>query len=167
MWLQGTNEIIRTLNDFYINNYKEALYKYQVELEFTTILTYYSGSCALVININSIPEANVRINMCIMLECSEKDLKDLNKDTLHSFFIGKIMKQYAGLFELNKVLCGKRINRKMIIKNTNFNEGILNIKLDMEVVQIELSYNKIAEINKMDKDLFNAIQGLSQHLENL
>lgn len=164
MWLQGTNEVIKALNDFYIQNYKEAYSKYLLELEFATILTYYSGNCSLVINMNSTPVAVTRSNMCIMLECREEDLMHLDDAAMHSFFTEKISKQYAGIFELNRVLCSKRFNRKLIIKNTNFNEGLLNIKLDKDVIQLELNYNKIIDLNEEDHDLLEAIEGLSQHL---
>ncbi|MDF2840737.1 MAG: hypothetical protein K0Q99_1509 [Clostridia bacterium] len=164
MGLQGTNDVINLLNDFYLEHYKEALFKYKVVLEFATILTYYSGSCALVLNILSIPEANTCTNMCIMMECNEKDLQNLNEEALYSFFDEKIIKQHAGLLELNRVLCSKRIHRKVIIKNTNVNEGILNIKLDKEVIQIELNYNKIVGINDADKDLLMSIEALTEHL---
>lgn len=166
MLLQGTNEVVKALNDFYIQNYKEAYSKYLLELEFTTILTYYSGNCSLVINMNSTAVAATHSNMCIMLECREEDLLHLDDAAMHSFFIEKISKQYAGLFELNRVLCSKRLNRKLIIKNTNFNEGLLNIKLDKDVLQLELNYRKIIELNKEEQDLLEAIEGLSQHLRS-
>lgn len=165
MWLHGTNETIKTLNDFYMDYYKEIFNSYLVELDFTTILTYYSGSCALVVDIHSSKEAAAETDMCIMLECNESDIKDLDETAMHNLFTNKIIQKYKGLLELNKVLCSRPIGRRIIIKNTNFNESILSFKVEKEVMQIELNYNKMIELNKSDRDLLNAIDALSIHFD--
>jgi hypothetical protein len=167
MWLQGTNDIIKALKEFYTENYKVIFNNYKVDLDFATILTYYSGNCALVIDINSIPEATTVTNMCIMLECTESDIKDLSEEALHRLFQSKILNKYKGILELNLLLSNKRNNRKIIIKNTNYNEAVFNLKLEKDVIQIELNYSRINEINNIDKDLYNVIDGLNEHLRNL
>jgi|GEM_PF-4098486 len=165
MWLHGTNETIKALKDFYTDYYREMFNEYCAELEFTTILTYYSGSCALVIDIHSTQNASAETDICIMVDCTENEMKDLSQDALHRFFSNRIMEKYKGLLELNKALCSRPIHRKIIIKNTNFNEHVLNIKLEKELLQIELNYNKIAEISRMDLDLVNSIEALGRHFD--
>jgi hypothetical protein len=165
MWLPSTNEVIETFKEFYIKNYKEILNKYKAELEFATILSYYSGSFAFVIDIHSTSDSTTRTDMCIMLECNENDFIELKEETLHNFFRCKILEKYKGLLELNLVLCNKNINRKVIITHNNFNEAIFNIRVERETLRIELNYRKIEELNNSDKDFLNVIDGLSQLLK--
>jgi hypothetical protein len=165
MWLPSTNEVIETFKEFYNKNYKAVLNTYKAELEFATILSYYSGSFAFVIDIHSTPDSTARTDMCIMLECDENDFTDLKEENLHNFFRYKILEKYKELLELNMILCNKNINRKVIITHNNFNEAIFNIRVERETLRIELNYKKIEELNNSDKDFLNVVDGICQLLK--
>lgn len=167
MELMNTTHILETMKSFYQENYRQAFNEYLAELDFTTILSYYSGNCALIVEIRPTLEAQTQTNICIMIECREDQLNRLDDEVLERILGQQILDKHRYLFQLNKVLCCKKINKAVIIKNTSFNEPVLSIKLDKETIYLDLNYKKLHELHTEDYDLIHLLEGIGENIKTL
>lgn len=167
MWMLDTTEILKKMKCLYEKNYKAVINEYLVDLTFETILTYYSGSCAVIVEVKSLQEAYANTDFCLMLECSESELQKLDDHTMDLIITKRILEKHKAIFELNKVLCSKKISRKIIIKNTSFNEPVISIKLDGDAIYLDLNYSKLEHQKSDNQDMYFILKCLCGNFENL
>src|SRR4051812_48285091 len=94
----NTDELLKKLTSCYIEHFKPQFNAYLLDLEFTTVLVYYSGICAIVAEFISLPDIAVKTKMCIMIDYDKDDLYELNDDVLKHIIEEEILKKYEGFF---------------------------------------------------------------------
>ena len=162
----NTDEVLKRLTSCYKENFKARFNEYLLDLEFTTVLVYYSGICAIVAEFISLPHVPVRTRMCIMIDYDRNDLCELKDEVLERIIAKEILEKYEGFFYINRELCSRYFGRRICIKNASFKEPVLSIKLEKEEMILELNGQIIRSLGRGDKDFLGLVASLNRYCEH-
>lgn len=165
MHIACTEEVLRKLTDHYNQHYRYLFNEYGVDLEFKTILIYYSGICGVVVECSSLHGMNVNTCMCLVIDFNQNALFEMEEWALDKLLRDEILCKYQRVLSIHKELCNRHFTRKIVLKNSNFKESVLNIKMTIDEIILELNNNFVGIIKEDDQDLYQILSGLGKYLE--
>ncbi|MFZ5353223.1 MAG: hypothetical protein ACOZCL_10950 [Bacillota bacterium] len=159
----STDQILNEFTKIYKESYKSVFEEYGVELEFTTVLTYYSGMCSVVVKISSLPGLSTAVEMCLMIDHEYEELCKLDKSTIARIIKDKILSRHTRLLMTCREVGSMHYKRKVIIKNINYKDSLISLKAEKDLLIVELNDTLIADINRSSNDFINTLISISNN----
>lgn len=138
----NTEAALLRIKNIYEKKYKTMLSEYNAHLSFETLLEYFTGSCSLVVEMNSISEKKGKVEMIYMVDCHKTDFTNSDEE-FEDFFEKRIYKPYYQYFKLNYLISDFKLGKKVFIKDTVASDAVVCIKISTELINLDINGHKL------------------------
>ena len=152
----STDDILNKMNEIYNKKYKQMFNDYLLDLEFKTILSYYTGSGSIVFELQSLAGLP-KTEVFLMVDYDNENIFTMQDEIYEKIIFDDIYKKYEPIYKLNKELCSRSFNKKIVIKNTNIKEETFALKTYKDSILIEINGKKLLNFNEEVIDCFNVV----------
>ena len=156
----NTEAALFRIKELYEKKYKGMLTEYNAGLAFETLLEYFTGSCSLVVEMNSISAEKGKVEMIYMVDCHKTDFTNSDED-FEAFFEKRIYKPYFQYFRLNYMISDFKLGKKVFIKETVATDSIISIKITPELISLDINGHKLTTNDEDTTELRALLKCLS------